>query len=208
LLLYLMRRRENRTRRKRTIYRRVAYEWMTLMLNEFAPFTKCNLSHAPIAEGWGHCLNKVVMTLSLKAFESATTNVQVAFVMSEQELQEREFQRMGLRYWRWSDTETTTNLWENYFAAFPIGRWSIHCWRYPIRWLFLLGYLELPTKAGNLLTREAVSQDGFPSVRGEVATDPRTISFIKTFCKVTSQKQIDVTMRHKRILSGVETGFF
>ena len=51
------------------------------------------LSHAPIAEGWRRYLNEVVMTLSLESFESATLKLQVAFVMSEQELDTREFQR-------------------------------------------------------------------------------------------------------------------
>ena len=75
-----------------TIYRLVSYEVTTVELNEFAPFAGCNLSHATIAKGWGHYLHEVVMTLLLESFESTTLKLQVAFVMSEQQLDEREFE--------------------------------------------------------------------------------------------------------------------
>ena len=77
----------------RKIFRIVSYEATTVTLNEFAPLAGRNLSRAPIAEGWGRYLNEVVMMSSLESFESTTLKLQVAFVMSEQELAEREFQR-------------------------------------------------------------------------------------------------------------------
>ena len=67
------------------------------------------------------------------------------------------------------------------------------------------GLSRIADKAGDLLTREAVSQGEFPSIRGEVSTDPRTIAFIKTFCNLDCSKKLLVTTRHKRTLAGVET---
>jgi hypothetical protein len=73
----------------RKIFEIVSYEATMVTLNEFALFAGCNLSRAPIVERPGNYLNEVVMTLSLELFESATLNLQVALVMSEQELQAR-----------------------------------------------------------------------------------------------------------------------
>jgi hypothetical protein len=200
---------EKQEEKTTTIYRLVEYEGTTLTLNEFAPFAGCNLSRAPIAEGWGRYLNEVVMTSSLESFESATIIVQVAFVMSEQELEEREYQRAdGIEILKVVRYRNDNQPIGKSFFGFP--DWSPE---YPLMEasyskVVFDGLSRIADKAGDLLTREAVSQGEFPSVRGEVATDPRTISFIKTFCKVTSQKEIDVTTRHKRTLSGVETEFF
>jgi hypothetical protein len=193
----------------RTIYRLVSYKATTVELNEFAPFARCNLSRAPITEGWGRYLNEVVMTSSLESFESATLRIEVAFVMSEEELQSREFQRADgvdiLKVVRYRDDNKPLG---KSFFGFP--DWSPD---YPLMeasysLVVFDGLSRIADKAGELLTREAVSQGEFPSVRGEVATDPRTISFIKAFCKVDCQKRIDVTTRHKRTLAGVETEFF
>jgi hypothetical protein len=46
------------------------------------------------------------------------------------------------------------------------------------------GLSRIANKVDDLLTHKTVSQDEFPSVWGEVATDPQTNSFIKTFCKL------------------------
>ena len=46
------------------------------------------------------------------------------------------------------------------------------------------GLSRIADKAGDLLTRKAVSQGEFPSVWGEVASDPRPISFLKMFCRI------------------------
>jgi hypothetical protein len=195
---------------KTKIFRIVSYKATTVTLNEFAPFAVTNLpSRAPIAEGWGRYLNELVMMSSLESFESESLKLEVAFVMSEQELEEREFQRADgidtLKVVRYrSDNQP---LGETFFG-FP--DWSPE---YPLieasySMVVFDGLSRIADKAGDLLTREAVSQGEFPSVRGEVAMDPRTIAYIKTFCKMDCSKRLNVSTRHKRTLAGVETQFF
>ena len=200
---------EGREEETRKLFRIVSYKGTMLTLNEFVPFAVCSLSRAPIAEGWGRYLNEVVMTSSLESFESGTLKLQVAFVMTEKELTKREFQRADgmdiLKVVRYrSDNQP---LGESFFG-FP--DWSPE---YPLiepsySMIVFDGLSRIADKAGDLLTREAVSQGEFPSVRGEVSTDPRTIAFIKSFCKVDCSKILELSTRHKRTLAGVETEFF
>jgi hypothetical protein len=137
----------------------VSYESTMVTLNKFAPLAVCHLRRAPITEGWGRYLNEVVMTSSLKSFESATLELQVAFVMTEKELEVREYQRAdGSDILKVVQYRSDNQPLGESFVGFP--DWSPEYPLIEVSYSMIVfdGLSQIADKAGDLLTREAVSQ--------------------------------------------------